>query len=168
MKLAVTLFVCGLMLCGCSWNKKQPQPTPTPTTAPSASPTIDPSIAEASDVVGETTSFGTPIVSVQLIDGKIHWLSIDELTENTTKKTMGDEYKLGEQAIASWAEQIKNLEDYIVKNGVAGIETDAEGKAANEDLRSQCTISIRNYLNTVEKAVDQAGKPKEPTPDKGQ
>ena len=71
-------------------------------------------------------------------------------------------YKLGEQAIAGWSEQIKALEDYIVAHGLDAVEVDEEGKAANEDLRTQCTITIQNYLQTVKKAVGQAEHPENP------
>ena len=55
--------------------------------------------------------------------------------------------------------QIKALEDYIVAHGLDAVDVDEEGKAANEDLRTQCTITIQNYLQTVEKAVSQAEHP---------
>lgn len=163
-KIILCAALCLAVLTGCSWNQKKPQPSPSasPSTAPTVSPTIDPAITEASDVVGETTTFGTPIVSVQMKDGKISWVSIDEITEDTTKKTLGDQYKLGEQAIARWSQQIQALEDYIVAHGLEAVNVDEEGKAVNEDLRTQCTITIQNYLETVKKAVSQAEHPENP------
>ena len=160
-KIILCAGICLAVLAGCSWNKNNSQPAPSasPSPSPSALPTIDPAITEASDIVGETTAFGTPIVSVQMKDGKISLVSIDEITEDTTKKALGDQYKLGEQAIAGWSEQIKALEDYIVAHGLDAVDVDEEGKAANEDLRTQCTITIQNYLQTVEKAVSQAEHP---------
>lgn len=151
MKKLIVLFLGTMMLSGCSWMNGNDKVEATPSTTPT--PTMDSDKQEASDVVGETGTFGTPLVSVQLTDGKISWLSIDELSGDTTKKAMGDEYKLPDTAIASWKDQIKNLEEYIVKNGVESIKTDEEGKAVNEDLLSQCTIQIENYLKTIDKAV---------------
>ena len=160
-KIILCAGICLAVLAGCSWNKNNSQPAPSasPSPSPSALPTIDPAITEASDIVGETTAGGTPIVSVLMKDGKISWVSIDEITEDTTKKALGDQYKLGEQAIAGWSEQINAREDYSVAQGLDAVDVDEEGKAANEDLRTQCTITIQNYLQTVEKAVSQAEHP---------
>ena len=80
-KIILCAGICLAVLAGCSWNKNNSQPAPSasPSPSPSALPTIDPAITEASDIVGETTAFGTPIVSVQMKDGKISWVSIDEI-----------------------------------------------------------------------------------------
>ena len=84
------------------------------------------------------------------------WLSIDEITGDTTKKTLGDNYKMSEMAKASWSDQVKALEDYILTHGPDSIRVDQDGKAINEDLKSQCTINVANYIKTVQKAIEQA------------
>lgn len=90
-KIILCAVLCLAVLTGCSWNQKKPQPSPSasPSTAPTVSPTIDPAITEASDVVGETTTFGTPIVSVQMRDGKISWVSIDGNHRRYDKENAG-------------------------------------------------------------------------------
>ena len=89
-KIILCAGICLAVLAGCSWNKKNPQPTPTasPSTSPSACRPLIRRSREASDIVGETTTFRTPIVPVQMKDGRISWVSIDEITEETTKKTL--------------------------------------------------------------------------------
>ena len=142
-------IVCVLLLSGCACSTEQ-KPTVT------ATPDSESKMKEAVDVTGEEGAFGTPIVSVVMKDGKITEVSIDEITGESTKKQMKDSYQLPESAVASWSEQIKYLEDYIVKNGVDQIQTDQDGKAVNEDLLSGCTIQIENYLKTVRKAMNEA------------
>ena len=57
---------------------------------------------------------------------------------------------------AEWFEQVKFLEDYIVANGVDGIELGEDGKATNEDVLTGCTINIKPYVEAVKAAKDSA------------
>ena len=150
MKKCLIYFMC-LLLCGCACSK-----TPSATPAPSPTPSSEPSMKKAVDITGEETQFGTPIVSLSMKDGKITELSIDEIYGESTKKQMKDSYQLPESAVAPWVDQIAYLEDYIIKNDVQSIQTDADGKAVNSDLLSGCTITIESYLKTIRKAMNEA------------
>ena len=66
--------------------------------------------------------------------------------------TASDPSKLGQE----WDEQIKNLEDYIVKNGIDKVELDEKGYPKNEDVRTGCTINIKRIMDTVKAASDSA------------
>lgn len=145
------LIVMLLMCTGCACSTSQ-KPASSP--APSSSP--EPQVKEAYNVTGEETQFGTPIVSLKMKEGKIVELSIDEITGESTKKSLGDDYKLPEGAKDTWSNQIKALEEYIVNHGLDKIQVDAQGKALNEDLLSGCTIQIDNYLKTVRQAMNEA------------
>lgn len=144
----IMLLVCG---CACSVDKK-PASTPAPT--PSAS--AQPQEKKVEDVIGEETQFGTPIVSLTMKEGKITEISIDEITGDTTKKAMGEEYKLSDSALDSWANQIAFLENYLLEHDVNDIQTDENGKAVEQDLLSGCTIQIENILKTVRKAMNES------------
>ena len=81
-------------------------------------------------------------------------VELDETTENTTKKALGEAYDM-KQASAinkNWNEQIAFLENYIVANGIDQIQLNEEGKAVNEDILSGCTISIDSYVKPVQDA----------------
>ena len=140
--------------CACSMNQK---PSPTPSSTPTASSA--PEEKRAEDITGEETQFGTPIVSLIMKDGKITEISIDEITGDSTKKQMGEAYQLPETAVDTWVNQIQHLENYILNHDVNQIQTDAAGKAVDEDLLSGCTIQIDNYLKTVRKAMSEAKQP---------
>lgn len=144
----IMLLVCG---CACSVDEK-PASTPAPT--PSAS--AQPQEKKVEDVIGEETQFGTPIVSLTMKEGKITEISIDEITGDTTKKAMGEEYKLSDSALDSWANQIAFLENYLLEHDVNDIQTDENGKAVEQDLLSGCTIQIENILKTVRKAMNES------------
>ena len=144
----IAMAVGMMLLTGCDRNEKVPQTTASP-------------LKEAREVTGETTSFGTPVVSVSLRDGRLVSVSIDEITGDTTKKTLGDQYLMSDQSIAPWSQQIEALERFLLTYGPDAVTVDENGKATNEDLRSQCTISIDNYLSTVKEAIRQAESSKE-------
>ena len=146
------VLLCLLLLSGCACSASM-KPSSTPTPSPSASAET---VKEAKDVTGEETSFGTPIVSLKMKEGKIIEISIDEITGETTKKSLGDEYKLSESAVDTWANQIKALEEYILSHDINEISTDTNGKALDADLLAGCTIQIENYLKTVRKAMNEA------------
>ncbi len=86
-------------------------------------------------------------------------VELDETTEDTTKKTLGDAYDMKPASAIgkNWNEQIAFLETYIVTNGIDQIRLNEEGKAENEDILTGCTISIDSYLKAVQDA--QAKRP---------
>lgn len=158
MKIGLFFLAAVLILTGCSCTPNGSSvSSPSPSASPSALPSSSPAAAykEAKDVVGEESSFGTPVVSLKMSEGKIVEIDIDEINDAGSKKEMGEEYKMSENAIAPWYKQIEALEKYIVENGVESIELN-EGKAVNEDLVSSVTISIENYIKTINKAVNEA------------
>lgn len=119
-----------------------------------------------SESQGETL---TTTAKVELDGDKFTKVEIDETYKDkdgndTTKKTLGADYgmkdtsaKMGKiEGGGEWFEQIKFLEDYIVKNGVDGIELGDDGKATNEDVLTGCTINIKPYVEAVKAAKDNA------------
>ncbi len=152
----IVLITALLLLGGCACSMNQ-NPSPTPSSTPSPTPSSEEKTAE--DITGEETQFGTPIVSLTMKDGKITEISIDEITGDSTKKQMGESYQLPETAVDTWINQIQHLENYILNHDVNQIQTDAQGKAVDEDLLSGCTIQIDNYLKTVRKAMSEAKQP---------
>jgi len=149
------IFLALLLLCGCACSMNQtPSSSPSPT--PSSTPSVQSQEKRVEDITGEETQFGTPIVSLTMKDGKITEVSIDEITGDTTKKAMGDQYKMSDSAIDTWANQIAFLEKYLLEHDVNEIQTDENGKAEDQDLLSGCTIQIENYLKTVRKAMNEA------------
>ncbi len=150
------LMLLSLMLVGCSCSMSGSEVTPT--TSPTMSPTITPNAnatKEAIDVLGEETSFGTPIVDVVISEGKITDVYIDEIYENESKRDLKDDYKLSEDAVAPWYQQVETLEQYIVDNGIDAVEL-ADGKVVNEDLMSSVTINVEGYIKTINKAINEA------------
>lgn len=144
------IVLLSLMICtGCACSQ-------TPKPSPSPSPSASPSVKEALDVTGEESQFGTPIVSLKMKDGKIIEISIDEITGETTKKAMKEDYKLPDTAVDTWANQVKVLEDAILNQGIDALQTDTDGRLMNADLKSGCTIQVENYLKTVRKAMNEA------------
>ncbi len=145
-----------VLLTGCSTNNK-PKPTPTPTTTPSETPTSTPTIVkEAKDVVGEETQFGTPIVSLKMVEGKITEVMIDEITSNGSKRELKDEYKLSDKAVAPWITQVDRLQAYIVEKGTVDEIELKDGKVTNEDLKTSVTINVEEYIKTINKAINEA------------
>lgn len=156
MKRLMILCLMAITLTGCSCtpngSEVTPSASPSPTMTPSASPM---NVKEAKDVVGEEGKFGTPVVSLKMSEGKITEVMIDEITDNGSKKELKDEYKMSDTAIAPWYKQVEALEKYIVENGVEKIET-KDGKVVNEDLKSSVTITVEEYIKTINMAVNEA------------
>lgn len=97
--------------------------------------------------------------TVEVKDGKISKVEIDTVQkEKGSKKEQGEKYgmKAASPIGKEWDEQIKVLEEYIVKNGTEGIKLDEEGKATNEDLKAGCTIGLDQILEAVNGAKDAA------------
>lgn len=86
---------------------------------------------------------------------KVTAVSIDEVDEEgLSKKDLGDDYGMKKPSTVEkeWYEQVEFLENYILENGVDSIKLNDEGKAENEDLKSGCTISIKNMVDAVKEA----------------
>lgn len=152
MKTTIMILLFSCILFGCSCSPSGSEVKPSPSSEPTA--TITP-VKEAKDVTGEQTPFGTPVVSLKMQEGKIIEITIDEITDQGSKKELKDSYKMSENAIAPWYKQVEALENYIVQNGIEKIELN-EGKVVNEDLMSSVTISVENYIKTINKALNEA------------
>lgn len=100
-------------------------------------------------------------VSVELEDGKITKVDIDETYdhngEKTTKKTLGADYNMKPASPIGkeWNEQIAFLEEALV--GTDGtIEIDEAGYPTSEDVKAGCTINLFNISAAVKEAVNNA------------
>lgn len=151
-KLLASLFVASVLLAGCGGNDSSSTKTGEGTAT--------------SESQGETL---TTTAKVEMDGDKFTKVEIDETYKDrdgndTTKKTLGADYKMKDTSAkmgkieggAEWFEQVKFLEDYIVKNGVDGIELGEDGKATNEDVLTGCTINIKPYIEAVKAAKDNA------------
>ena len=92
--------------------------------------------------------------TVEVTDGKITAISLDEITGGQSKKELGEDYGM---AVASkigkhWHEQVEFLESYIVKNGLEAVELDDAGYPKNDDVLAGCTFNIGNLVNTAKEA----------------
>lgn len=151
-KLLACLFCASVLLAGCgggdSSNVKSGEGTAT------------------SESNGDTL---TTTAKVEMDGDKFTKVEIDETYKDregndTTKKTLGADYAMKDTSAkmgnieggAEWFEQVKFLEDYIVENGVDGIELGEDGKATNEDVLTGCTINIKPYIEAVKAAKDNA------------
>lgn len=153
-KLLACLFCASVLLAGCGGSDG------------------DAAAVKTGEGTATTESHGdtlTTTAKVELDGDKFTKVEIDETYktdkgEETTKKTLGEKYamkdtsaKMGKiEGGAEWFEQIKFLEDYIVANGVDGIELGEDGKATNEDILTGCTINIKPYVEAVKAAKDSA------------
>lgn len=151
-KLLASLFVASVLLAGCGGNDSSSVKTGEGTAT--------------SESHGDTL---TTTAKVEMDGDKFTKVEIDETYKDdkgndTTKKTLGADYKMKDTSAkmgkieggAEWFEQVKFLEDYIVKNGVDGIELGEDGKATNEDVLTGCTINIKPYIEAVKAAKDNA------------
>lgn len=96
---------------------------------------------------------------VELEDGKVTKVEIDETYtkdgEQTTKKTLGDDYGMSAIGKVEWDDQVAHLEEQLV--GTDGtIELDEAGYATNEDVLSTCTINLTNIEKAVANAIANA------------
>ncbi|MGI5848758.1 MAG: lipoprotein [Christensenellales bacterium] len=134
------------------------------------------SAANGTDAVGQTDNVmaavtvddkgvivGVMIDSAQVkvtvnAQGKI---TTDLSAELKTKGELGDEYgmKKASGIGKEWYEQINELSRWIIGktiDEVMGMKTTDEGIPAEADLTSSVTIHVNDYLNTVQKAVQNA------------
>lgn len=99
---------------------------------------------------------------VTLEDGKVTEITIDETQGDSTKRTLGDNYGMkGTSANigridggAEWYEQVDNLQNYIIANGVDAVTLDDAGYIT--DATIGCTINVYNIMATVNAAIENA------------
>ena len=109
-------------------------------------------------------------------EGKIIDVTFDELestisadgsgvlsmpTDTRTKRQKGDDYPLAAASSLKkgWAEQADAFADYLTgltPQQAARLETDKDGRAADPDLLSGCTIRVDQYRDAVAKACTNA------------
>ena len=109
-------------------------------------------------------------------EGKIIDVTFDELestisadgsgvlsmpTDYRTKRQKGDDYPLAAASSLKkgWAEQADDFADYLIgmtPEQASMLETDKDGKAADADLLSGCTIRVDKYRDAVAKACTNA------------
>lgn len=133
-------------------------------------------LTEASDE-GRTGTIHT-IAAAVLLDGegKVADVMLDELeveisadgkgtvtmpTDYRTKRQKGDDYPLAAASSLKkgWAEQADAFADYLVgltPQQASMLETDKEGRPADSDLLSGCTIRVDQYRDAVAKACASA------------
>ena len=89
---------------------------------------------------GETTT-----AKVTLKDGKI------SKDKDKTKKELGADYhmKTASGIGKEWNEQVKFFENYVAKHGIEKLELKDNGKAANADVISGCTISVEGFVKAI-------------------
>lgn len=136
--------VAAMLLAGCSSNGTASS------TASSAAG------AETKGTASVATDKGEVNATVTKKDGKIVAVEIDEVTEDgSSKKELGSEYgmKSASGIGKEWDEQIKYLEDYIVKNGTEAVKLNEEGYAEGEDVKSGCTINLSKIMEAVNEAA---------------
>lgn len=108
------------------------------------------SSAEITDDEGTTTK-----VDLSKEDGKVTSITINQIKEDgTDKKEAGSDYGMASASSINkeWDEQVKALEDFIVKNGVDAVKLDSDGYAENEDLKTSCTINLTDIMEAVDEA----------------
>jgi len=133
-------------------------------------------LTETSDE-GRTGTIHT-IAAAVLLDGegKVADVMLDELevelsadgkgavtmtTDYRTKRQKGDDYPLAAASSLKkgWAEQADAFADYLTgltPQQAARLETDKDGRAADPDLLSGCTIRVDKYRDAVAKACARA------------
>ena len=133
-------------------------------------------LTETSDE-GRTGTIHT-IAAAVLLDGegKVADVMLDELevelsadskgavtmpTDYRTKRPKGDDYPLAAASSLKkgWAEQADAFADYLTgltPQQAARLETDKDGRAADPDLLSGCTIRVDKYRDAVAKACASA------------
>lgn len=139
MKKFLTLCLMAMVLVGCGSN-------------------AEPKSATAESAKAEDGSYAK--VTVEVTDGKITAIEMDEISGDQSKKELGEDYGM---AVASkigkhWHEQVEFLENYIVNNGLEAVELDDAGYPKNDDVLAGCTFNIGNLVQTAKDAEAQANK----------
>lgn len=143
---ALSLF----LLAGCASNDTKKEET----TDESVNTTTDEAggaqfSAEVTDADGNVTK-----ADIEKENGKITSITIDQIKDGSSKKELGDDYKMKEASSIGkeWYEQVKYLEQFIIDNGVDAVKLDKDGYAEDEDLKSGCTINLTDIMEAVKEA----------------
>ncbi len=92
-------------------------------------------------------------------DDKITAINFNETynAQKDTKKDLGDDYgmKSASGIGKEWYEQVGDLENYVVENGLDAVVLDEEGYATG-DVKAICTINLSNLIETAKEAVANA------------
>ncbi len=109
----------------------------------------------SAEVKGEDA---TTTVSVTLEGDQITEITIDQSTEDSTKRTLGADYNMKQASSINkeWDEQMDFLQSYIIDHNTTKIEMNDAGKATDPEVLSGCTVSIKEILNAVDLAVENA------------
>lgn len=137
MKKLLVLFASVLMLAGCGNS----EPTKTGTAKTAADDKGDYATAE-----------------ITLKGDKVESITLDQTKEGKSKKELGADYGMkGTSPIGKeWDEQVKFLEEYIVKNGLDKVELDEKGYPKNDDVLAGCTINISTLMEAANSAKENA------------
>ena len=133
MKKLLVLSLMAMVLCGCGSNAEPQSATK----------------ESAKDADGNYAT-----ATVEVTDGKITAISLDEIMGEASKKELGEDYgmKVASKIGKHWHEQVEFLENYIVENGLEAVELDDAGYAKNDDVLAGCTINVMNMINTAKEA----------------
>ncbi|MCF0246443.1 MAG: hypothetical protein HUJ55_06430 [Ileibacterium sp.] len=92
-------------------------------------------------------------------DGKLTGVSIDAVdAEGKSKKEAGDDYGMKKASAINkeWYQQIEFLENYILEHGVDAVKLNAEGQPEGEDVKSGCTINLKDIMEAVNEANNES------------
>ncbi len=141
-RIFAAMAVAGLLFAGCSSNSSS-------STASSAA------ADETSNTAYVATDGGEISATVTKKDGKVTAIQIDQTTEDgSSKKELGADYgmKSASGIGKEWNEQIEYLENYMIENGIDSVKLNADGYAENEDVKSGCTINLKEIMEAVDEA----------------
>lgn len=98
------------------------------------------------------------VAEVKLEGDKITSVFIDVNTANGSKKELKEEYGMKKASAIGkeWYEQAAALEQFIVENGVDAVTVGEDQKATNEDLLAGCTMAVKDYVDAVKAAIENA------------
>ncbi len=108
--------------------------------------------AEVTDADGNVTK-----ATIEEENGKVTSISIDVVDKDgKSKKEAGDDYGMKSPSGIGkeWYEQVKYLEQFIINNGIDAVKLDSDGYAEDEDLKSGCTINLKDIMEAVNEAND--------------
>lgn len=98
-------------------------------------------------------------VRVTVKDGEVESIDCDaDIKDGGTKKALSESGKYGMKAGGAqheWHEEIALFEEWVQKNGIDSVSTDKSGKT---DVITGCTISVGDYVDLINEALDKAKK----------
>ncbi len=118
-----------------------------------SSSSSDAGTSSEATVTGSDGSETTAVLTKQ--DGKLTGVSIDVVDESgNSKKDAKEDYDMKKASPIGkeWYEQVDFLENYILEHGVDSVKLDADGYAESEDVKSGCTINLKDIMEAVDEA----------------